>query len=246
MGVPRVYCSCKVCEEARTSGHNKRLRSLVHLSDEEYGTMLIDCGPDWRHQMEAAGLKRIDRILITHAHFDHIGGLAEWADMCRWLGCKGEVYAMPDVIADIHSRFPWIGNHLVFHAIEGDLEFGGWRVFCWKVNHGKNGYAYAFRFTHPASGRSFAYCSDSIALTEEQRQPLYGLDLLIFGTSFYKEPFPYETRSVYDVIEALILIKEWEPKRTIFTHLSHDIDLQHDYKLSSGVAFATTGLQVTL
>ena len=246
MGVPRVYCSCKVCEEARMEGTNKRLRSLVHLEDTEYGSMLIDCGPDWRVQMEAAGLKQIDRILITHSHFDHIAGIAEWADMCRWLKRKGDAYAMPDVISDIQSRFPWASSHINFHPIEGNLHFGGWVVACWKINHGKNGYAYAFRFDHPVSRRSWAYCSDSIALTEEQRQPLYGLDLLIFWTSFYKEPFPFETRSVYDVTEALELLVEWKPKRTLFTHLSHDIDLNHDYKLPSGAAFARAGLKVTV
>ncbi|SFS62151.1 MBL fold metallo-hydrolase [Paenibacillus sp. BC26] len=242
MGVPRVYCSCSVCEEARSGGVNRRMRSLVHLADEEFGTMLIDCGPDWRSQMEAAGLKRIDTILITHAHFDHIAGLPEWADLCRWLRCKGKAYAMPDVINDILTRFPWLSSHIEFHPITEPLQFGGWVVQTWKVNHGKNGYAYAFRFSHAERGKAFAYCSDSIALEGEELVPLAELDLLILGTSFYQEPYPFETRSVYDVTEALALIEDLKPVKTLFTHMSHDIDLQRDYGLPANVAFAHAGL----
>ncbi|MBW7477590.1 MBL fold metallo-hydrolase [Paenibacillus oenotherae] len=245
-GVPRVFCECAICTEARDTGVNRRYRSLVHVDDPEFGSMLIDCGPDWRGQMERAGKRRIERILITHAHFDHIGGLPEWADMCRYLGIKGEAYAMPDVIGDIGVRFPWIHNQIAFIPIEGPLQFGGWTVGCWRVNHGKNGHAYAFRFSHNPSGRSWAYCSDAIALTDEQQQPLHGLNVLILGTNFYKEPFAVETRSVYDVVEALDCLQIWKPDRAIFTHLSHDIDLRRSYPLPPAVEFARTGTVISV
>ncbi|WP_338556789.1 MBL fold metallo-hydrolase [Paenibacillus sp. KS-LC4] len=251
MGVPRVYCSCAVCEEARSTGINRRLRSLVQL--DELGaspagvadeTVWIDCGPDWGRQMEAAGLRFVRRILITHAHFDHIGGLVEWADACRWLNVKGEAFAAAEVISDINARFPWLQRQIDFHAIDGGaMRIGSWDLTSWRINHGKNGYAYAFRFDHALEKRSWAYCSDAIGLTDEQQQPLHGLDLLVLGTSFYKEPFAYETRSVYDVTEALELIQLWRPKHTIFTHMSHDIDLNIEYGLPADVQFARTALE---
>ena len=243
MGVPRVYCDCAVCAEARSmGGTNRRLRSSVQVTDDNFGTLLIDCGPDWRAQMEAAGLRRIERMLLTHAHFDHIGGLAEWADMCRWLDFTGEAYAMPGTIEEINTRFPWIGRNIRFIPIDGSLRLGGWSIDCWKVNHGDNGFAYAFRFADRTNGKAWAYCPDSILLTEEQQRPLRGLDLLVLGTSFYNEPFPLHTRSVYDVCEALELLKDWKPGRTVFTHMSHDIDLRCDYGLPDNVRFAVAGL----
>ena len=85
MGVPRVYCSCETCMEARSSGDNARLRTSV-LIDNGSDFWIIDCGPDWRRQMELQGRRSMRRLLVTHPHFDHIGGLPEWADSCRTTG----------------------------------------------------------------------------------------------------------------------------------------------------------------
>ncbi|AJY77058.1 beta-lactamase [Paenibacillus beijingensis] len=250
MGVPRVYCPCAVCEEARAVGGNRRLRSLLQIDGldgtEEENTILIDCGPDWGRQMEAAGLRQTKRILITHAHFDHIGGLVEWADACRWTESRGQAYAPSEVIAEVLGRFPWLKGQIDFHELDAPRMFGDWEVSSWRVHHGKNGYAYAFRFEHKTTGRAFAYCSDSIGLTAEQKRPFEDLDLFILGTSFYHEPYPYETRSVYDVTEAMELLNELRPGRMILTHLSHDIDLRKDYELPQQMQFARTGMKVEI
>ncbi|MEK3873554.1 MULTISPECIES: MBL fold metallo-hydrolase [unclassified Paenibacillus] len=243
MGVPRVYCECEVCGEARSSGVNRRYRSLVSVEGEE-GSFLIDCGPDWRTGMERRGQRFAERILVTHAHFDHIGGLPEWADACRWLNRRGQLYAPREVLDMIVRQYPWLGGNLDMHAADDGITLGGWQIRGWKVFHGKNGFSYAYRFEK--NGFAWAYCSDSIALPEEQRAPLHGLDLLVLGTSFYREEAEFSTRSVYDVTEALELLRETRPKRTLFTHMSHDIDLRRDYGLPAGVAFARTGMSVWL
>jgi phosphoribosyl 1,2-cyclic phosphate phosphodiesterase len=246
LGTPRVYCECEVCEEARSKGLNRRYRSSLWITEQGEAPLLLDCGPDWRRQMEETGIRHVEQGLLTHAHFDHIGGLADWADACRWLDRYADVYAPKEVIPEVLQRFPWIGARLRMHANDGGTRYGGWLIRPWKVNHGKNGHAYAYRFDHAATGRAWAYCSDSINLSAEEKEPLRGLGLLVLGTSFAEEPFPMETRSVYDMKEGLALAEEAGAANVIFTHLSHDIDVRHDYGLPPHVRLAETGLEVNL
>ncbi|GIP54855.1 MBL fold metallo-hydrolase [Paenibacillus vini] len=257
MGVPRVYCGCAICEEARKGGVNRRYRSLVAVEAERTGEnqgnpfpfgeeegFLIDCGPDWRSAMERREQRFAGQVLVTHAHFDHIGGLPEWADACRWLDRKGQLYAPQEVLDTILRQYPWLDRNLDLHTVDQGVTLAGWSIRGWKVNHGKNGYSYAYRLEK--DGFVWAYCSDSIALPPEQRGLLAELDLLVLGTSFYHETAEFSTRSVYDVKEALELLQEIKPKRTIFTHMSHDIDLRRDYGLPEGVEYARTGQTVLL
>lgn len=245
LGTPRVYCDCGVCMEARTTGVNVRLRPSVWLEEDGEEPLLVDCGPDWRKQMERLGVRQVKLGLLTHAHYDHIGGLVEWADACRWLDMTAELRAPAEVLGDVKGRFPWVGGRLKMTACDDGWNYGGWRVTTWRVNHGKNGFAYAYRFEkQDGSGRAWAYCPDSFDLSDAEKQPLRGLSLLVLGTSFYEEPYPRDTRSLYDVREGIQLAAEVGAERTVFTHQSHDIDLRKDYGLPEGVRFALEGMTV--
>lgn len=244
MAVPRVYCRCPICQEARTTGDNRRLRSSVLIEEGEGGRLMIDCGPSWGQQMERLDLTDLDHLLITHAHYDHIGGLPEYADLCRWLGKKGNVYAPEEVLGQLRGFFPWLENNLSYHPVDRFLELMGWQISTWKVCHGRNGFSYAYRFTK--SGFSWVYCPDAIQLSEEQKQPLYGLNLLVLGTSFYKEEADPSSRSLYDIVEALELIAEVQPEQICFTHLSHGIDIRRDYELPLSCRLAKEGMRIPL
>jgi phosphoribosyl 1,2-cyclic phosphate phosphodiesterase len=244
LGVPRVYCDCNVCTEARTTGINKRFRSSV-LLETMSGRLLIDCGPDWMQQMETFEIREIDNVLITHAHHDHIAGLPELTDACRYMKKRANVYAPEDVFETIRQQYPWLENHLNYYSIDDKaLHFGSWAIKPWKVNHGRNGYAYAYKFSR--GDYHWAYCSDSINLQYEQKDPLFNLNLLILGTNFYKEDAETSRRSVYDMTEAVQLIEEITPERVYFTHMSHGVDITENYFLPTKILLARHGMEVKL
>jgi phosphoribosyl 1,2-cyclic phosphate phosphodiesterase len=245
MGVPRVYCECEVCMEARAYGRNLRRRSSVFIEG-DHGNFMIDCGPDWTHQMEILGLRFVDNIMITHAHHDHVAGLPAWTDACRWLQREGNLYARPDILEIIHKQYPWLGSHLRFHPLqeEGPSEFMGWTLRSWKVNHGKNGYSYAFRFDR--ENYRWVYCPDSIGLNEGEQKLFLDVNLLILGTSYYHEEAPYHSRSVYDMIEALEVVAKQRPKAVFFTHMSHGVDTRENYPLPAHVKLASEGMVIAL
>ncbi|MFF2887442.1 MBL fold metallo-hydrolase [Paenibacillus sp. NPDC057967] len=218
----------------------------MQIANLETGTTWIDCGPDWGSQMENAGLRALDRMLITHAHYDHIGGLPEWYDACRWTDQVGQAYCPPEVVPDITSRFPWIMSRIRFIPMEQPLVLGQWNVRCFRVHHGRNGYSYAFEFVHTGNGYRWIYCPDAIDMTEQQQAPFYGADLVLLGASFVKEPYPLETRSIYDVEEAVELFERWKPDQMVLTHMSHDIDVNVRNTMPEGVQFARDGMTIKL
>lgn len=243
MGVPRVYCDCGVCAEARSAGLNRRHRSSVMLRTGA-GSLLIDCGPDWVAQMERIGMRSLERALITHPHHDHIAGLPAWFDACRWTKRRGIVHAPAVVFATVRRQYPWLENKLTFAPNDSGMDFGGWRITPWEVCHGKNGYSFAYHFAK--NGFRWVYCPDAIHLTEQQKKPLHGLNALVLGTNFYKEDAKAESRSVYDMTEAALLLAEVKPQRAYFTHMSHGVDIGAVYPLPASVLLAREGQTVSL
>ncbi len=247
-GVPRWWCSCAVCLEARASKINARTRPSV-LLELEGAKVLIDTSPEFRLQATRENLQNLDTLLITHAHNDHILGLGDVLDYLRHEGANTQIYAPESVLPQLEQRFAYAfkGKYANrFHAIPESLELHGWKIQAFEAPHGFNGTANAFKLEH--DGKTWVYCSDSIGLSESiLEQHFLNLELLVLGTSFWDESSAdYAGRSVYDVLEALEIVKKVKPVKTVFTHLGHGVDARDAQKLPENVILAYDGLKLEL
>jgi phosphoribosyl 1,2-cyclic phosphate phosphodiesterase len=227
------------------TGNNARTRPSV-LLESAHEKILIDAAPEFRLQMTREKIDSLDAVVITHAHNDHILGLGDVADFARWTGQRIPVYAPREVIPQLRERFSYLTQRsypklLPFEILEESRGlFAGYALTAFRVPHGLNGFSYGLRFEDGET--RWAYIPDSISL--QDLMPWQNLDLLILGTSFYKEEAVLETRSVYDVQEAVQLIAELQPKETVFTHLGHGIDCRKTAPV--GTRYASDGLGLEL
>lgn len=247
-GVPRWWCSCSVCEEARTTGTNARTRPSAVIEGEE--RILLDAPPELRLQCSRERLTGFDAALLTHAHNDHILGLGDLADWGRWTlkndGATCPIYMPAEVLPAVQARFSYLLStsyqaRTPFLPLEpASRTFAGYSVRAIRVPHGYNGFAYAFRFER--DGKAWGYMPDCLML--DDLAPWRDLELLVLGASFYREDAPLEGRSIYDVQEAAALVRELKPHRTVLTHMGHGIDRRKG--APEGLEYAHDGLVIAL
>lgn len=220
-GVPQIGCDCNVCTSS--DKRDKRLRASVLVS--ACGrNILIDCGPDFRQQMLDAGAPRLDALLLTHIHYDHVGGIDDLRPYCH----RGPfpVYCRPDVERDIRTRLPYcFARHpylgvptFDMHCIEPSVPFAipgedgeDITVIPLPVMHA------ALPITGFRIG-DMAYVTDCKTMPESTKALMRNLDLLVIN-ALRHEPHP----SHLSLDEALELIAELKPRRAVLTHLSHQM-----------------------
>jgi phosphoribosyl 1,2-cyclic phosphate phosphodiesterase len=200
-----------------TDARDKRLRCAI-LLETEHQTVVVDAGPDFRQQMLRAGVMRLDAVLLTHLHKDHIAGL----DDVRAYNFKHnqamDIYADELTIEQVKREFPYVFDGTNYpgipkfniHAIDAQpFLVNQLQVTPVRVLHHKlpvNG----FRFGN------FAYVTDASYIPAESMQKLHGLDVLILN-ALRKE----KHISHFNLEEALEVVHLLKPKRTYLTHISH-------------------------
>lgn len=237
-GVPEIGCKCEVCTSSDPRDRRLRCSALV---EEDDTTILIDCGPDFRQQMLNADVKKIDALLMTHKHFDHLVGIDDLRPYTR--DRELPIYADRETEMQIRSFFPYcfgrvkypgvanIGICPVDHKVPfmvGNVEVTPLRVF-----HGM------LPITAYRIGQ-LAYITDMSYIEPGELDKLKGIDTLVINALRYSKPH----KSHQTVLEALQIVDYLKPRRTYFTHIMHHIGLHAKIEkcLPAGVHLAYDGL----
>lgn len=241
-GVPVVGCDCRVCRS--TDPHDKRLRSSV-LLETETTRVLIDCGPDFRQQMLRVPYRKIDGVLLTHIHYDHVGGMDDLRPFCVFGDIQ--VYANQCTVDGLHQTMPYVfGENLYpgvpklnLRAVEPYAEFmiGDIPVMPFVVMH-KALPIFAYRFG------DFAYITDMKTISDKDKSMLKGVKTLVLNALRFEEQHPAHLL----VDESISFAREIGAEKVYFTHTTHDIGLHDEAnsRLPKGFEFAYDGMVVEL
>ncbi len=242
-GVPIIGCHCEVCASA--DPRDSRLRTSALLSAHGLN-ILFDIGPDFRQQMLRTGTTRIDAILVTHAHRDHVAGLDDVRPLNYFQHGSIPVYLNQQAAHTLQHDYryifsphqypglPEVDLHVVnssfliphsslevlpIHALHKDLPILGYRV------------------------GEMAYITDANYLPPSELAKLLGLKLLVINALRHEKHWSH-----YSLPEALDIIAQLRPERAYLTHISHELGTHAAVQpsLPEGVFLAYDNLQVTI
>lgn len=215
-GVPEIGCKCDVCTS--TNPKDKRLRASALIQTDD-ATILIDCGPDFRQQMLELPFGKLDAVLISHEHYDHVGGLDDLRPYCKFgeVSVYAEQYTadrlrmrMPYCFAEV--KYPGVPQ-IVLEDIHAGQPFfiNNTEVIPFRVFHGKLPIL-GFRIG------KMAYITDMLTMPAECYGFLQGLDVLIINALRIQPHISHQT-----LADAVKVAQEVEAAETWFIHMNHHI-----------------------
>lgn len=238
-GVPMVSIGWGRCDP--TEPRNRRLRPSI-LVEEGGQTILVDAGPDLRQQLLSAEVRRLDAVLLTHAHADHLHGIDELREVNRAMQAPIDVYGAAATLDEVAERFGYVFTPLppestsIYkpllrpHSVTGRFSTGPVDILAIDQDHGY------CRTTGYRIGR-MAYCTDVLEFPETSLEQLTGLDLWIIGC-LVEHPHPTHAH----VDKVLAWVERLRPKHTLLTHMGPGLDYGDlSARLPAGVAPAFDG-----
>lgn len=239
MGVPTIGCSCDVCQS--TDPLDRRTRPSV-LIEYSHKFVLIDTTPDFREQAIREKITRVDAVLYTHTHADHILGLDDLRPLSYHRSGKIPLYARPEAAEFIRNMFRYIFDadykfgglaQVELKPIASTFDLFGANVQPIPVIHGETE-IYGFRLG------SMAYLTDFSSVPESSLALLQDLDVLFLDALRHK---PHPTHSTIE--QSLEIGRKVGAKRVFFTHICHDLPHQEtNAQLPAHVRLAYDGMKL--
>jgi len=239
-----VGCDCAVCTSDEPKNDRMRSGLRVAFGDPER-VILVDTSADLRRQCLRFGVKRVDAVLYTHAHADHIFGLDDLRPYNFYQGSDIECFGSDHTLGVLKHTFSYVFDgqtpegggkpRLHLHPVDAPFEVHGLRVEPIPVLHGSLE-VFGYRF-----GR-FAHITDTHHIPDDSMAKLDGIETLILDALRYR---PHPTH--FSIAEAIEVSKRIGARRTILTHLNHEVDYNAlEVELPPGVELAYDGLSFTV
>ncbi|MCI0522217.1 MAG: MBL fold metallo-hydrolase [Bacteroidales bacterium] len=239
-GVPVIACECATC--LSDDCHDKRLRASL-LVETASNIIVIDAGPDFRQQMLRAGVKKLDAILLTHEHKDHIAGMDDLRAFNYKSQAAIDIYAEERVQNAVRKEYEYVFSEnrypgvpkMELHTIAGyNIDLNGDEIIPLRV----------FHYRLPILGfriGDLAYITDANYIPEETRERIIGVKCLVIN-ALRKE----KHISHFSLGEALNLIEQVSPRKAYITHIGHQMGKHKDVnrELPVNVTLAWDGLEV--
>lgn len=243
-GVPLLGCTCAVCTSAQP--RNRRLRSSIVVADGET-QILVDSAPDLRQQLLANQISRLDAVLYTHGHADHLHGIDDLRSINYLINRPLPAFGDQATLAELRSRFGYAFNNpgprngywyqpkLDAKPIQGPFRVGTMEITPFPQSHGvMRDQTLGFRFG------DFAYSTDVKEIPEEGFKALEGVQVWLVDC-LSERPNPAHS----DLKQTLEWIRRIKPRRAILTHMSHTLDYDALVgKLPEGVEPAYDGMVI--
>ena len=241
-GVPVIACECSVC--ASTDVRDKRLRTSL-LLETENTTLLFDAGPDFRQQMLREKVTKLDAILLTHEHKDHIAGLDDVRAFNHKSRSAIDIYSEVRVQQAIQkeysyvfseTRYPGVPEMRLCTVSDNTFYINGIEILPIRAHHHCLP-VYGFKIG------DFAYITDANYIPKESKEKLIGVKYFVINVLRKEKHISH-----FCLYEALELIKEISPEKTFFTHIGHDMGFHAEVseELPQGVYLAYDGLSVLI
>lgn len=243
-GVPMIGCDCAVCRSSDPRDNRMRASILVETPESSW---VVDTGADFRSQALRANLRRLDAAIFTHSHTDHIMG---FDDLRRFSSFRGgmPVYAPAETMEDLKrafrfafedpERYPWYLRPEP-HLVDGPFTLGGTLITPLPVPHGETE-VYGYLFSRQDK-KLVAYLSDCSAVPDEIARLIAGVEIFIVDAL---RPKPHPTHM--NIEQALEAASRVQPKRTFFTHISHELPQAAEAELPPNTFIAYDGLKLNL
>jgi phosphoribosyl 1,2-cyclic phosphate phosphodiesterase len=240
-GTPQMGCTCETCSSDDPRNQRYRASALVEVDGRAF---LIDTGPELRLQALRANICRVDAVLYTHFHADHVHGIDDLKAFNAALGGPLPCYGNAQTNAVLRSRFeyafagtPWVGliPHLTFEVVDEPFDLLGVPITPVDLQHGR------IR-SHGWRIGGLAYLTDANAIPPSSLAKLHGLDLLVIDGL---RPRPHPTH--FSIAEAIAVARELKAKRTLLTHMNHDVHFARTTaELPDDIGLAYDGLVLDL